>query len=201
MKLSTDRTAATATHLWLTDGDDKCALLADDPAAFVIGFILDQQVTVQKAFRAGWDLRERVGTIEPAALAAMPLEQLEQVFAEKPALHRYPKVMAKRVREAMQLIVDRYDGHAGRLWWEADGLDDLRARIAEVPGLGGHKNVSMTAVLARQCGVPVTGWEADVPEWGTLGDVDSPEALTAYQSRKRAIKQAKRAADAAASND
>ncbi|MCW2960640.1 MAG: HhH-GPD family protein [Thermoleophilia bacterium] len=201
MKLSTDRTAATATHLWLTEGDDECALLADDPAAFVIGFILDQQVTVQKAFRAGWDLRERIGTIEPAALAAMPLEQLEQVFAEKPALHRYPKVMAKRVREAMQLIVDRYDGHAGRLWWEADGLDDLRARIAEVPGLGGHKNVSMTAVLARQCGVPVTGWEADVPEWGTLGDVDSPEALKAYQSRKRAIKQAKRAADAAASND
>lgn len=191
------RTASTATHLWLTDEPDHCRLLADDPAAFVIGFILDQQVTVQKAFRGPADLAARIGTLDPARIAAMPLAELEAAFAEKPALHRFPAAMARRVHEAMQIVVDRYDGNAARIWWEADGLRDLEQRLAQLPGVGGGKVTSMVAVLARQCGVPVTGWEDAVPEWGTLGDVDAPEALAAYQSRKRAWKAVRRAAAAA----
>ncbi|MCW2956359.1 MAG: repair protein [Thermoleophilia bacterium] len=194
------RTAADATHLWLTVGDEACALLADDPAAFLIGFILDQQVTVRKAFHAPIELLERVGTIDPAALAAMPAATLETAFADKPALHRYPGAMAKRVQAAMQVVVDDYDGDAGRIWWDADGLDDLRARLLALPGFGAHKVVSVIAVLARRCGVPVTGWEADVPAWGTLGDVESPADLHAYQQRKRAVKAARRAAEAAAAD-
>lgn len=191
-------TARTATHLWLTDDPSHCELLASDPAAFLIGFILDQQVTVQKAFRGPADLLDRVGTIDPRELTAMPLAQLEEAFAEKPALHRFPSAMAKRVHEAMRIVVDRYDGDAGRIWWEAEGLEDLRARLAELPGFGAAKITSVVAVLARQCGVPVTGWEQDVPVWGTLGDVDSAEALRAYQARKRAAKAAARAATAKA---
>lgn len=190
-------TSRSATHLWLTDEAEHCRLLAEDPAAFVIGFILDQQVTVQKAFRGPADLRERVGTLVPADLARMPLAQLEAAFSQKPALHRFPSAMAKRVRAAMQIVCDRYDGDAGRIWWEADGLEDLERRLGELPGLGGGKVTSIVAVLARQCGVPVTGWEGRIPEHGTLGDVDSAEALAAYQARKRAIKAAARAAAAA----
>lgn len=189
-------TARSATHLWLTDDPEHCALLAQDPAAFVIGFILDQQVTVQKAFRGPADLRARVGTIAPNELAVMPLERLEAAFGEKPALHRFPAAMAKRVQAAMRIIVERYDGDASRIWWEARDLADLRARLAELPGFAASKITSVVAVLARQCEVPVTGWEQDVPAWGTLGDVDSPEALRAYQTRKRAAKAAARSAAA-----
>lgn len=190
-------TATGATHLWLTDDESHCRLLAQDPAAFVIGFILDQQVTVQKAFRGPADLHERIGTLEPEAIAALPLERLEAAFAEKPALHRFPSAMARRVRDAMRIVADEYDGNAARIWWEADGLADLEARLARIPGLGGGKVTSIVAVLARQCGVPITGWEQRIPVWGTLGDVDSQEALRAYQARKRAHKAAARAAAAA----
>lgn len=192
------RTAKHATHLWLTDEEAHCKLLAERPEAFVIGFILDQQVTVQKAFRAPADLLERIGTIDPRELATYDTDALVEAFSEKPALHRFPAAMAKRVQDAMRLIVERYDGDAGKIWWEADGYEDLRARLAEVPGLGGEKGFSITAVLARQCGVPVTGWEDGIPVWGTLGDVDSPEALKGYQSRKREHKAKLRAAAKAA---
>lgn len=190
------KTSTTATHLWLTDDEQHCRLLSEDPNAFLIGFILDQQVTVQKAFRGPWDLRERLGTLDPAAIAALPLEQVEAAFAEKPAIHRFPSAMAKRVHRAMAIVAERYGGNAARLWWEADDLGDLERRLGEIPGLGAGKLVSMAAILVRQCGVPLTGWEDRVPPWGTLGDVDSPEALRGYQARKRAAKQAARAAAA-----
>lgn len=188
-------------HLWLTDEPAHCALLAERPEAFVIGFILDQQVTVQKAFRAPADLIERIGTIDPRELAEFDTDALIEAFSTKPALHRYPAAMAKRVQDAMRVLVERYDGDASRIWREADGLEDMRARIAEIPGLGGHKGFSIVAVLARQCDVAVDGWEADIPPWGTLGDVDSPEALKSYQQHKRAYKKRLREAAAAGSAD
>lgn len=188
------QTSMTSTHLWLTDDEAHCRLLAEDPNAFLMGFILDQQVTVQKAFRGPADLRDRIGTLDPDAIAAMPLEQVEAAFAEKPALHRFPAAMAKRVREAMRIVAEEYGGNAARIWWEAADLDDLRNRLTAIPGLGAGKLTSMAAILDRQCGVPITGWEDAAGEYGTLGDVDSPEALKAYQARKRAYKAAARAA-------
>lgn len=195
-KQTLTRTTKKATHLWLTDNEQHCALLAEKPEAFVIGFILDQQVTVQKAFRAPADLLARIGTISPIDIAAYDTQQLIDAFSEKPALHRFPAAMAKRVQKAMQVIVDEYDADAGSIWWQASGLDDLKKRLTRIPGLGGGKTFSIVAVLARQCGVSVTGWEKDIPDWGTLGDVDSPEALKEYQSKKRAYKAKKRAAEA-----
>jgi uncharacterized HhH-GPD family protein len=193
------KTSTTSTHLWLTDDEAHCRLLAEDPTAFLIGFILDQQVTVQKAFRGPADLRDRVGTLVPSELAALPLATLEQAFAQKPALHRFPSAMAKRVHEAMRIVSEQYGGNAARIWWEADGLDGLRERLAEIPGLGAGKLTSIAAVLTQQCGVPgLSGYEPAVCDYGSLGDVDSPEALREYQARKRAVKQAAREAAAAA---
>lgn len=191
------RAAAAPTHLWLTDDEAACRLLAERPEALLIGFILDQQVTVQKAFRGPLDLQERVGTIEPAGLAAMPLEQLERAFADKPALHRYPVAMAGRVREAMQLVVEQYGGDAGAIWRGATDLDELRSRLKALPGFGDAKIFSVVAVLARRFGVAVTGWEQGLPAYGTLGDVESLEDLAEYQRRKRAVKKARREAEAA----
>jgi uncharacterized HhH-GPD family protein len=191
---SVSPTTTQESHLWLTDDEAHCRLLADSSAAFLIGFILDQQVTVQKAFKGPADLLERVGTIEPRELAAMPLEQLEAAFADKPALHRFPAAMAKRVREAMQLVVDEYDGDPARIWIEAADHADLRKRLGALPGFGDGKVTTTIAVLVQRCGVDVTGWQARVCEYGTLGDVDSPAALKEYQARKRAYKAAARAA-------
>lgn len=191
------QTSTTATHLWLTDDESHCRLLAKDPNAFLIGFILDQQVTVQKAFRGPADLKARVGTLAPSKIAKLPLEQLEAAFSEKPALHRFPSAMAKRVREAMQLVASEYGGNAARIWWEAEDIDDLGRRLTKIPGLGKGKLPSLSSILVQQCGVPIAGWTQSTSEYGTLGDVDSHEALKEYQARKRAYKAAVRAAAAA----
>ena len=188
------QTSFTSSHLWLTDDAAHCRLLATDPNAFLIGFILDQQVTVQKAFRGPADLKARVGTLVPSKLAKLPLEELEAAFAEKPALHRFPSAMAKRVREAMQIVADEYGGNAARLWLEADDLADLKRRLTKIPGLGAGKLGSLSSILVQQCGVEIAGWEPSSSVYGTLGDVDSPEALKDYQARKRAHKAAARAA-------
>lgn len=185
-------------HLWLTDDPEHCALLAADANAFLIGYILDQQVTVQKAFRGPADLLDRIGTLEPAAIAAMPLDQVEAAFAQKPAIHRFPGAMAKRVRAAMGIVAEQYGGDAARIWLEASDYDDLAARLAQVPGMGPGKLAGMAAILTQRCGVPFDGWQQHVGEYGSLGDVDSPEALRTYQARKRAHKRAVREAAAGA---
>ncbi|MCW2926807.1 MAG: HhH-GPD family protein [Thermoleophilia bacterium] len=192
------KTSTSAKHLWLTDEEQHCSLLAADPNAFLIGFILDQQVTVQKAFRGPADLRDRIGTLDPGAIAAMPLADIEAAFAEKPALHRFPSAMAARVHEAMRIVHEQYGGNAARIWWEAADIDELRTRLTAIPGLGAGKLTSFSSILVQQCGVPIAGWEQSTSEYGTLGDVDSPEALKAYQTRKRAFKKAAREAAAAA---
>ena len=125
--------------LYLTDDQASCELIATLPEAFLIGFILDQQITVQKAFQGPSDLIDRIGTIEPKKLAAMPLAKLEDAFSEKPAIHRYPRAMAKRVHEAMQLIVDKYDGDAGKLLFTAADADEMTKRLLEIPGFGKPK--------------------------------------------------------------
>lgn len=194
MTRTKSRTAPNATHLWLTDEDEHCALLAERPEAFVIGYILDQQVTVQKAFRAPADLLDRLGSIDPDVIANTELEKLIEVFQIKPALHRFPKAMAERVQRAMQIVVDKYDGDASRIWRDAKDIDDLYARLAEIPGLGGGKRVGIASVLAQLCDLPITGWEKDIPSWGSLGEVRSKEDLRAYQARKREAKKALKAA-------
>lgn len=183
-------------HLWLTDEAPHCRLIAEDANAFLIGYILDQQVTVQKAFRGPWDLRERIGTLEPAAIAAMPLEELNAAFAQKPALHRFPTAMAKRVHAAMAIVADTYGGNAARIWHEAADYGDLAERLAQIPGLGGGKLIGIAATLTLRCGVPFDGWQEHVPPYGALGNVDSPEALREYQRAKREFKKAARAAAA-----
>jgi len=169
--------------LWFTEDDAACRLLAEDPFALLIGFALDQQVTVQQAFLGPLRLKERLGTLEPRAVADADLEPL---FREKPAIHRFPGSMASRVRELASTVVDEYDGDASRLWTEAADGTDLRRRISALPGFGEMKVKSLGAVLAKRFGVPVA--QELVPGHPTLGDVDSPQALTDYQAAKKAHK-------------
>jgi uncharacterized HhH-GPD family protein len=169
--------------LWFTDDDEACRLLADDPFALLVGFALDQQVTVQQAFLGPLRLKERLGTLEPRAVADADLEPL---FREKPAIHRFPGSMATRVRELAATVADDYEGDAGRLWTEAADGTDLRRRIAALPGFGEMKVKSLGAVLAKRFDVAVA--QELVPGHPTLGDVDSPQALADYQAAKKAHK-------------
>ena len=175
-------------RLHFTDSDDSNALIAQEPFALLIGFVLDQQVTVQKAFSGPLAIRERVGTLDAARLAAT---DLEPVFRERPAVHRFPGSMAKRVRDLAEHVATRYDGDAGRVWRDASGPEELRANLGALPGFGEMKVTALAAVLAKRFGVAAA--EPLVPAHPTLGDVDSPAALAEYQAGKRAHKARLRA--------
>lgn len=175
-------------RLWFTDDDDANALLVSDPMALLVGFVLDQQVTVQKAFSGPAVVLERLGTLDAAGLAEADLEPL---FRERPAVHRFPKAMAERVQALGALVRDRYDGDAARVWTDAADADELRANLMELPGFGTMKVGQVAAVLHRRLGVAVAAG-IDAPE-PTLGDVDSTEALHASQAQKRDMKARARA--------
>ena len=171
--------------LWFTEDEEACRLLAADPFALLVGFALDQQVTVQQAFLGPLRLKQRLGTLEPAAVAKADLEPL---FREKPAIHRFPGSMATRVSELAATVTEEYGGDASRIWTEAADGKDLRKRIGGLPGFGEMKIKSLGSVLANRFGFEVA--RDLVPSHPTLGDVDSPKALTDYQAAKKEHKAA-----------
>jgi len=171
-------------QLYFTPSDEANALIATDPMALLVGFVLDQQVTVQKAFSGPLVLRERLGAIDADTLAAA---DLEPVFRERPAIHRYPGSMAKRVHDLAVHVRDTYDGDAARVWTDAADAAQLRANLAALPGFGTMKIKALGAVLAKQFGVQAA--QELVPWHPTLGDIVSPEGLAEYQAQKRLHKQ------------
>jgi uncharacterized HhH-GPD family protein len=173
-------------RLHFTGNDDADRLLAEEPMALLIGFALDQQVPVPTAFTGPLKLKQRIGTLDPGRLAATDPGRLEAAFREKPAIHRFPGTMAARVQDLAAFVAERYGGRAERLWTEATDADDLRQRIAELPGFGEMKIKALGAVLGKRFGVAAA--QGLVPHHPTLGDVDSPEALASYQAAKRAYK-------------
>src|SRR5690349_233876 len=170
-------------RLYFTDSDESNALIASDPMALLIGFALDQQVTVQKAFSGPLALKERLGSIDAATLAEA---DLEPVFRERPAIHRFPGAMAQRVHDLAVHVRERYDGDAARVWTDAEDGDALRANLEALPGFGEMKVKALGAVLAKRFGVEAA--QGLVPWHPTLGDVDSAQALADYQAAKRVHK-------------
>jgi uncharacterized HhH-GPD family protein len=187
--------AARPKAIHFTGEPEADALLAREPIALLIGFALDQQVTVQTAFAGPLKLQRRLGTLDAAAIAAMPLERLEAAFREKPAVHRFPGAMAKRVQELCATITDEFGNKPETVWTKARTPEELDARIRSLPGFGEMKAVTFASVLAKRLGVATALPLA--PAHRTLGDVDSPEALAEYQAAKRAKKAEARARAAA----
>ena len=176
-------------QLHFTDSDAANELLVREPMALLIGFALDQQVTVQKAFSGPLVLQERLGTLDAVTIAGA---DLEPIFRERPAIHRFPGAMATRVRDLAAHIVTVYDGDAGRVWGDAGSPDELRARLNALPGFGEMKVTTLAAILAKHFDVATA--QPLIPDHPTLGDVDSARALAEYQADKRARKAALRAA-------
>ena len=123
----------------------------------------------------------------------MDPDALGEVFRRRMALHRYPMAMARRVQALCQVVTDQYDGDASRIWTDAADGADLERRLLALPSIGPLKVAGLLAILYKRFGVRLPGLEDRLPTWPTLGDVDTPEALIEYQTRKRAHKAAMRA--------
>jgi len=186
---------APATIPWTGD-DEADRLLAADANALLIGFVLDQQVPVQKAFSGPAVLRERLGHLDPARIADMDPAAFVAVCAERPAIHRFPAAMAARVQDLCRVLAREYDGDGARVWLEATDGADLYARIGSLPGFGEMKIGSLATLLNRYYGIELPGLAERLPTHPVLGVVGSAEELAAYQAQKRAMKAAARAARA-----
>jgi uncharacterized HhH-GPD family protein len=170
-------------RLHYTRNDEADRLIAGEPFALLMGFALDQQVPVPTAFSGPLKLKQRLGTVDPAKIAATDPAKLEAAFREKPAIHRFPGNMARRIQEIATIVADEYRGDAARLWTDASDGADLHRRLSQLPGFGEMTIKSLSAVLAKRFGIEAARELA--PNHPTLGDVDSPEA---YQAKKRAHK-------------
>ena len=168
-------------------------LLETDPYALLIGLVLDQQVKMEKAFGGPYELKRRLGHLDVGKIAAMEPDQLNVVFRERPALHRFPGSMAGRVQALSKVIVEEYGGDAGSVWTAARDGDDLAARIKKLPGFGDMKVKILVAILAKRFGVKPKGWEKHAASWHTVADVDSPESMAHAREVKRDMKAAKSA--------
>jgi uncharacterized HhH-GPD family protein len=180
--------------LYFTGNDEADRLIAEDPLTLLIGFVLDQQVTVPTAFVGPLKLKQRLGRLDAAEIAGLDPDQLADLFRERPAIHRFPGNMAKRTQELCAVIAEEYDGDASRVWRDAADTADLKRRLEALPGFGEMKVKALASVLARRYGNAMA--EPLVPSHPMLGDVDSAEALAEYQAAKRAFKASLRAAKA-----
>ncbi|MEV6843959.1 HhH-GPD-type base excision DNA repair protein [Actinoplanes sp. NPDC051411] len=177
------------------------ALLDRDPLAVVIGLTLDQQITMEKAFTSPWVLVQRLGHAPTAAeLADFDSEALIAIFAQPPALHRFPKAMATRVQEVCRVLVDRYDGDAAALWRDAPDGAELFTRIHALPGFGKQKAQILVALLGKQYGVQPPGWReaaggyGEVDAYRSVADIVDEESLAKVRAYKKQAKAEARAA-------
>ncbi|MGH7776037.1 MAG: HhH-GPD-type base excision DNA repair protein [Candidatus Dormibacterales bacterium] len=173
-----------------TDRAEANALLEENPLALLIGLVLDQQVRMEHAFAGPYELRQRLGHLDPGRIAAMDPDMLDEVFRRRPALHRFPGSMAKRVQELCRAVSEEYGGDAAAVWRDAKDGQELARRIRRLPGFGAQKVQILVAVLAKKFGITPPGWEREAADWHTIADVDSPETMEKARQVKRMMKAA-----------
>ena len=186
--------ATTIDRLPFTGDDEADRLLVEEPLALLIGFALDQQVTVQKAFSGPAELKRRLGHLDAARIAATDPATLDALFRERPALHRFPGSMAGKVQQLAAAVATDYGNDTSRIWTEAKDGPDLERRLLELPGIGEMKAKGLIAILGKRLGIDLPDMDKVMPKHPTLGDVDSAVALASYQAGKRAMKASMRAA-------
>ncbi|MEU8298417.1 HhH-GPD-type base excision DNA repair protein [Micromonospora sp. NPDC048909] len=176
-------------------------LLERSPLALLVGMVLDQQVPMEKAFSSPYVLAQRLGRdLDARELAEHDPEELVAVFAQPPALHRFPKAMAARVQEVCRVLVERYDGDASRLWADVADGRELLGRIAELPGFGKQKAQIFLALLGKRFDVQPQGWREAAGGYGDPGahrsvadvtDADSLRRVREYKQQMKAAAKAK----------
>jgi uncharacterized HhH-GPD family protein len=197
--------ATTKPKLHLSGDPEADKLLSDDPLALLIGMVLDQQIPLEWAFYGPFNLVQRLDDrLDAAGLAEMPEEALIAVFAARPALHRYPAAMAKRVQALARHLVEEYGGDAAKVWTTAPDGHELLRRVRALPGFGQQKAKIFIALLGKQLGLNAAGWVDVASPFGhhgthlSIADIDGPESLALVRQHKKEMKAAaKRAAPAA----
>lgn len=170
--------------------------LSRDGLALLLAMMLDQQVPFEKAFSSPYQLALRLGH-EPTAqeLADFNPDALADIFAQRPALHRFPRAMAARAQDLARIVADRYDGDGSAVWTSASSAAELRSRLAELPGYGAYKAQITIALLGKQLGVQPAGWREAAGHFGEAGshysvaDISDDASLAAVRSYKKAMKQ------------
>ncbi|GAA2038695.1 HhH-GPD-type base excision DNA repair protein [Agromyces tropicus] len=189
------------TTLNITGDAEADRLLGDDAFALLTGMLLDQQVAMETAFAGPAKIRDRVGTIEPTAIAAVDPDQLVEAFRQPPAVHRYPGSMAGRVQSLAVAVRDEWGGDAAAIWTQGDpdGAEILK-RLKALPGFGEQKAKIFLALLGKQCGLGASGWRQAAGHYGDEGsfasvaDIVDPESLAKVRATKQAAKAAAKAA-------
>lgn len=175
----------------VTGDPEADALLVHDPLARLLGMLLDQQVPMEWAFSSPLKLRERLGgRLDAAAIASMPLEELEAAFKGPPALHRYPGSMAARTQQLCQHLVDHHGGDAEAIWRDAADGRELLRRLLDLPGFGKEKARIFLALLAKRFGIRPSGWEEAAAPFSddrrrSVADIDSADALAEVRAFKK----------------
>jgi len=175
-------------------GDPEAdALLSRDGFALLVGMLLDQQVPMEWAFRGPLELQRRLGGLSAAGVADRSADELVEVFVAKPALHRYPASMARRVHELAVFVVDHYDGRPEAIWTDVESAEELLRRLEELPGYGTQKSKIFLAILGKRLGCAPPGWETVAGPFGqpghrSIADVDGPGAVEQVRSYKQAMK-------------
>lgn len=181
----------------ITGDESTDRLLSDDPLALLLGMLLDQQVSMEWAFKGPATIAERMGGLDAQAVAAMDREDFVGVCSAKPAIHRFPASMGRRIHQVCTVVSTEYGGDASRIWSEVDSADELHSRLRALPGFGEEKTKIFIAILAKRFGIQPSGWEAmsapfsdDEPR--SVADVDSQESLERVREWKKMMKAAKR---------
>lgn len=189
--------------LHLSGNPEADSLLSSDPFALLIGMVLDQQIPLERAFSSPKDLKDRLGgRLDPAEIAAMDPDVLAKVFAERPALHRFPAANAKRVQDLASIVVDEYAGDASAVWNGAKSGEDLLKRVRALPGFGEQKARIFVGLLGKQLGVRPDGWRQAAGKYGddgtymSVADIVDTESLGKVRSYKQQLKAAAKAASA-----
>lgn len=178
------------TSLHITGDPSADELLSTDSFALLAGMLLDQQFPMERAFAGPAKVRERFGSLDPAAIAAAEPDSFADLCATPPAVHRYGRSMAARLQALATIVVEQYGGDTARIWNEAADGPDLVKRINELPGFGAQKAKIFTALLAKQCGVAPAGWQKAVGDYSKAGyrsvaDVVDEESLQKVRSFKK----------------
>jgi len=172
-----------------TDDPAANALLEEDPFALLVGIVLYQQIPVETAFAGPSRLKDRLGgNLDPSAIAELDPASLEVLFKEKPAIHRFPGNMAKRVQAIAQYVDDEYDGDTTNIWRDVDDASGLVTRLKAMPGFGEYKARIYLAVLGRRFAVQPDGWEVYLPDWPNISEIETPEDRADLKARKKAWK-------------
>ncbi|MFF5309911.1 HhH-GPD-type base excision DNA repair protein [Streptomyces massasporeus] len=190
--------------LHLAQDPEADALLGRSPLAALVGMLLDQQVPMEWAFKGPATIAQRLGTddLDAHEIATHEPEAFAALLSQKPAVHRYPGSMAKRIQQLCQYLVEHYDGDAEAVWKDVATGKDLLKRLAELPGFGKQKAQIFLALLGKQLGVRPTGWREAAGSYGepdsfrSVADITGPESLVKVRAHKQEMKAAAKAAKA-----